>query len=56
MRCPWCGSPVMIRGSRWECGYCGDSGDCVPGMSEEEEKYAGELIFTFSPDEDFPEK
>ncbi len=27
MRCPWCGSPVMIRGSRWECGWCGDFGN-----------------------------
>lgn len=26
MRCPWCGSPVMIRGSSWECGWSGDSG------------------------------
>ena len=26
MRCPWCGSPVTIRGSSWECGWCGDSG------------------------------
>ena len=26
MRCPWCGSPVMIRGSSWECVWCGDSG------------------------------
>ena len=26
MRCPWCGSPVMIRGSSWECGWCGDYG------------------------------
>ena len=26
MRCPWCGSPVMIRGASWECGWCGDSG------------------------------
>ena len=26
MRCPWCGSPVMMRGSSWECGWCGDSG------------------------------
>lgn len=26
MRCPWCGSPVMIRGSSWECGWCGDFG------------------------------
>ena len=26
MRCPWCGSPVMIHGSSWECGWCGDFG------------------------------
>ncbi len=26
IRCPHCGSPVMIRGSRWACGYCGDFG------------------------------
>ena len=26
IRCPHCGSPVMIRGNRWECGWCGDSG------------------------------
>ena len=25
--CPWCGSPVTVRGSRWECGWCGDCGD-----------------------------
>ena len=27
IRCPHCGSPVKIRGSRWECGYCGDFGN-----------------------------
>ena len=26
IRCPYCGSPVMIRGRTWECGYCGDFG------------------------------
>ena len=26
IRCPHCGNPVMIRGSQWECGYCGDFG------------------------------
>ena len=26
MRCPNCGSPVMVRGNRWECGWCGDFG------------------------------
>lgn len=24
--CPNCGSPVMVRNHRWECGYCGDFG------------------------------
>ena len=24
MHCPWCGSPVMIHRSSWECGWCGD--------------------------------
>ena len=27
IRCPHCGSPVMVRGTRWECGYCGDFGE-----------------------------
>ena len=26
IRCPHCGSPVMIWDSRWECGWCGDFG------------------------------
>ena len=26
IRCPHCGSPVMIRGNRWKCGWCGDFG------------------------------
>ena len=26
MRCPSCGSPANVRGHRWECPYCGDSG------------------------------
>lgn len=26
IRCPHCGSPVMVRGRWWECGYCGDYG------------------------------
>lgn len=27
IQCPHCGSPVMIRGNRWECGWCCDFGD-----------------------------
>lgn len=30
MKCPWCGSPVIVKGSWWECGYCGDSGRYRP--------------------------
>lgn len=26
IRCPSCGSPANVRGHRWECPYCGDSG------------------------------
>lgn len=26
IRCLHCGSPVMVRGRWWECGYCGDCG------------------------------
>lgn len=32
LACPRCGSPVMLRGNRWECGWCLDSGglDSLP--------------------------
>lgn len=26
IRCPHCGSPVRLRGTRWECTWCGDFG------------------------------
>ena len=26
IRCPHCGSPAMVRGRQWECGWCGDYG------------------------------
>ena len=26
VRCPTCGAKAAVRGSTWECGYCGDSG------------------------------
>ena len=25
-RCPNCGSPATVMGSRWECGWCGNFG------------------------------
>ena len=27
IRCPNCGSPATVKGSQWECGYCGDFGN-----------------------------
>lgn len=35
-RCPHCGSPVMLRGNSWECGWCGDSGYFVPRKQSEQ--------------------
>ena len=26
IRCPNCGSPATVTGSRWECGWCGNFG------------------------------
>lgn len=36
--CPYCGAPVMIRGSQWECGYCGDCGSFSSLPSSEQKK------------------
>ena len=41
IRCPHCGSPVKIRGSRWECGYCGDFGNISSLHSSEKAKLMG---------------
>lgn len=49
MRCPCCGSPVMIRGNLWECGYCGDSGVYEP----EEEKIDLDVSFSVEIDPAF---
>ena len=45
MRCPWCGSPVMISGNRWECGYCGDAGFLDPAP-EFELEYTMTISYT----------
>lgn len=37
MRCPNCGSPVSIFGTRWECGWCGDSGFIKQVQTDEPE-------------------
>ena len=41
IRCPHCGSPVKIRGSRWECGYCGDFGNISSLHPSEQAKLMG---------------
>lgn len=38
IRCPHCGSPVKIRGSRWGCGYCGDFGSISSLHPSEKDK------------------
>lgn len=49
MRCPWCGSPVIIRKNRWECGYCGDSGFLSSSQRQKSEsEQPCEITLTFS--------
>ena len=40
IRCPHCGSPVMVRGNRWECGWCGDFGNISSLFPSEQAKLA----------------
>lgn len=40
--CPHCGSPVMVRGNRWECGWCGDFGSISSLFPSEQAKLAHE--------------
>ena len=47
MNCPWCGSPVMIRGSSWECGWCGDSGS-LQGTPAKKSPNTAQITLTLS--------
>ena len=47
MRCPCCGSPVMIRGNLWECGYCGDSGAYTPEEQDVDLRFSVEIDENF---------
>ena len=38
IHCPHCGSPVRVRGSRWECGWCGDYGSLASLPASERAK------------------
>ncbi len=40
MTCPWCGAPVIVRGSQWECGYCGDHGSLAPSAPSQQNENA----------------
>ena len=61
IRCPHCGSPVMVRGSRWECGWCGDFGSTSSLFPSERAKLVPEkstpqitLSFTVSVEDTTP--
>ena len=61
IRCPHCGSPVMVRGNRWECGWCGDFGSTSSLFSSEQAKLVPEkstpqitLSFTVSVEDTTP--
>ena len=47
MNCPWCGSPVMIRGSSWECGWCGDFGS-LQRTPEKKSQNTAQITLTLS--------
>ena len=61
IRCPHCGSPVMVRGNRWECGWCGDFGSTSSLFPSERAKLVSEeskpqitLSFTVSVEDTTP--
>ena len=61
IRCPHCGSPVMVRGNRWECGWCGDFGSTSSLFPSEQAKLVSEkstpqvtLSFTVSVEDTTP--
>ena len=59
--CPHCGSPVRVRGNRWECGWCGDFGALSSLPASERAKLDGTDRITVTitvtvPEEDTPKK
>lgn len=61
IRCPHCGSPIMVRGNRWECGWCGDFGSTSSLFPSERAKLVPEkctpqitLSFTVSVEDTTP--
>ena len=59
--CPHCGSPVRVRGSRWECGWCGDFGALSSLPASERAKLDGTDRITVTitvtvPDDEAPKE
>lgn len=44
IRCPSCGSPVMVHGDQWECGWCCDSGSLASLQESEQAKVYQNLL------------
>ena len=61
IRCPHCGSPVRVRGNRWECGWCGDFGALSSLPASERAKLDGTDRITVTitvtvPDDEAPKE
>ena len=59
--CPHCGSPVRVRGNRWECGWCGDFGALSSLPASERAKLDGTdritvTITVTEPDDEAPKE
>lgn len=48
MRCPYCGSPVIIHGSQWECGWCGDCGVLRKATTQKMTPESAQITLTLS--------
>ena len=48
MDCPWCGSPVEIRGDSWECGWCGDFGSLQRMPTKKSTSNTAQITLTLS--------
>ena len=50
MLCPNCGAEVIIRGTQWECGYCGDCGRLIVQPQEEAPETIPLILTILPPD------
>ncbi len=54
MRCPRCGDAVIVRGSQWECGRCGNFGNLERTLAQQPAQIT--LTFSWEYDIDLPKK